>query len=133
MQVPKRWDQVKEIVASALERIPDERPDFVRSACGKDAELRREVDSLLSNHDSADSLLEESPLANIFSFPTKVMVGKQIGSYRILGETGQGGMAVVYLAERADQEYRKRVAIKMVKPDLTTKKSSTGFAMNDRP
>jgi serine/threonine protein kinase/tetratricopeptide (TPR) repeat protein len=116
MEVPKRWDQVKEIVASALERIPDERPDFVRSACGEDAELRREVDSLISNHDSADSLLEESPVANKFSFPAMVMVGKQIGSYRILGETGQGGMAVVYLAERADQEYRKRVAIKMVKP-----------------
>ncbi len=116
MQVHKRWNQVKEIVASALERMPDERPDFLRIACGEDAELRSEVDSLLSNHDSADSLLEESPVANIFTFPAKVMVGKQIGSYRILGETGQGGMAVVYLAERADQEYRKRVAIKMVKP-----------------
>jgi serine/threonine protein kinase/tetratricopeptide (TPR) repeat protein/TolB-like protein len=116
MQVPKRWDQVKEIVASALERNPDERPDYLRSACGEDAELRSEVDSLLSHHNRADSLLEESPVANLFSFPAKVMVGKQIGSYRILGETGQGGMAVVYLAERADQEYRKRVAIKMVKP-----------------
>jgi len=114
----REWDQVKEIVASALERSPDERPDFLREACGQDDELRAEVESLLSNYDGADSLLEESPVAKVFSFPAKVMVGRQIGSYRILGETGQGGMAVVYLAERADQEYRKRVAIKMVKPGV---------------
>jgi serine/threonine protein kinase/tetratricopeptide (TPR) repeat protein len=116
MQMREKWDRVKEIVASALERSPDERPDFLREACGEDAELRGEVESLLSNYDGADSLLEESPVASVFSSPAKVMIGRQIGSYRILGETGQGGMAVVYLAERADQEYRKRVAIKMVKP-----------------
>ena len=46
------------------------------------------------------------------------MIGRHVGAYRILSETGQGGMAVVYLAERADQEYHKRVAIKMVKPGI---------------
>ena len=128
MHMRKKWDQVKEIVASAVERSPDERPDFLREACGEDAELRGEVESLLSNYDGLDSLLEESPVAKVFSFPPKVMVGRQIGSYRILGETGQGWMAVVYRAERADQEYRKRVAIKMVKPGV----NNAGFATNDR-
>ena len=45
-----------------------------------------------------------------------LMTGKRIGAYRIIREIGQGGMAVVYLAERADDQYRKRVAIKMLKP-----------------
>jgi serine/threonine protein kinase/TolB-like protein len=44
------------------------------------------------------------------------MAGKRIGAYRILREIGFGGMAVVYLAERADDQYRKRVAIKMLQP-----------------
>ena len=38
--------------------------------------------------------------------------------YRVVREIGQGGMAVVYLGERDDQNYRKQVAIKMVKRDL---------------
>ena len=44
------------------------------------------------------------------------MAGKRIGAYRIIREIGNGGMAVVYLAERADDQYRKRVAIKMLPP-----------------
>ncbi len=43
-----------------------------------------------------------------------------MGAYRILREIGQGGMAVVYLGERDDQNYRKQVAIKMVKPGIDT-------------
>jgi serine/threonine protein kinase/tetratricopeptide (TPR) repeat protein/TolB-like protein len=113
--MPQKWPQVKEILASALERSPGERADFVRQACGEDSILRAEIESLLANYDGADGLLEESP-ANLFSFSVAPMIGRQIGAYRILQETGQGGMAVVYLAERADHEFRKHVAIKMVKP-----------------
>jgi len=114
--MPEKWQQVKEILASALERSPGERADFVRHACGEDSALRAEVESLLANHDAADDLLEDSLAANLFSFSVASMIGRQIGAYRILRESGQGGMAVVYLAERADQEFRKHVAIKMVKP-----------------
>jgi serine/threonine protein kinase len=114
--MPEKWEQVKEILASALGRSSGERADFVREACGEDSSLRAEVESLLASHDDADSLLEESPVANVFSSSAVSMIGRKIGAYRILQETGQGGMAVVYLAERADQEFRKHVAIKMVKP-----------------
>ena len=112
----ERWDQIKEILGSALERNPEDRLDFVRLACGEDEDLRQEIESLLSNSDGADGLLENSPAAQMFSFPADAMVGRQVGAYRILSETGQGGMAVVYRAERADQEYRREVAIKMVRP-----------------
>ena len=46
--------------------------------------------------------------------------GRRIGPYRILREIGHGGMGTVYLAERADGQYRKRVAIKLVNPHLGT-------------
>jgi len=42
------------------------------------------------------------------------MIGRKIGAYRIIGRCGQGGMAVVYQGERDDQQFRKRVAIKML-------------------
>ena len=127
----RTWDQVKEILALALEQSPEERTGFVRQACGEDSAVRAEVESLLSYHGRADTLLEDSPAANVLSFPAEVMVGKRIGAYRIVREIGQGGMAVVYLGERDDQNYRKRVAIKMVKPGIGTEQVLRRF-LNER-
>jgi eukaryotic-like serine/threonine-protein kinase len=108
------WEHVKEIVALALEQKPETRDVFVREACGQDQALRAEVESLLTHSKDADSILENSPLANILSFPARDMAGRRVGAYRIVDEIGRGGMAVVYLAERDDHHFRKRVAIKMV-------------------
>src|SRR5208282_5204123 len=52
------WEQAKEILAQAFEQSAEERGAFVRNACGGDAELLAEVESLLENYDAADSLLE---------------------------------------------------------------------------
>jgi len=117
--MPKTWDQVKEILALALELSPEERTGFIRNACGDDAAVRAEVESLLLHYAGADSLLENSPTTEALSF-SPVMEGKRIGAYRIVREIGRGGMAVVYLGERDDQNYRKRVAIKMVMPGTGT-------------
>jgi serine/threonine protein kinase/tetratricopeptide (TPR) repeat protein len=118
--MPELWYQAKEILAQALEQRAEERVAFVRKTCGEDAALLAEVESLLLCHDSADTLLENSPAANVLSFQPNLMAGKKIGAYRIVREIGRGGMAVVYLGERDDQNYRKRVAIKMVRPGIGT-------------
>ena len=110
----EKRQQINDLFSSALEQSPGEREAFLRQACGNDQSLYAEVETLLLHYD--DSFLEESPASEIPSFPDHAMVGKQIGAYRIIRECGHGGMAVVYLAERADGEYRKRVAVKMVKP-----------------
>jgi serine/threonine protein kinase/tetratricopeptide (TPR) repeat protein len=112
----ENWDQVKELFALSLEREPEERSDFLRQACAGDDALRTEVESLLSSFDGAAAFLEDCPAADLLSAQSRALAGKRIGAYRILREIGQGGMATVYLAERADDHYRKRVAIKMLKP-----------------
>jgi len=112
----EKWDQVKELFALALERDPGERSGFLRQACAGDDSLRTEIESLLSSFDGATTFLEDCPAADLLSAQSLALAGKRIGAYRILREIGQGGMAVVYLAERADDQYRKRVAIKMLKP-----------------
>src|SRR5271168_3150795 len=114
--MPENWEQVKELFTLALERDPTERSDFLRQACGENDSLRAEIESLLSSFDGAGTFLEDPPAVDLLSAKSPALAGKRIGAYRILLEIGRGGMAVVYLAERADDQYRKRVAIKMLQP-----------------
>lgn len=114
------WDQVKEILASALELRPEERTEFVRRASRGDQALFDEVESLLLHYNRADSFLENSPAARWPSFDPAAWAGKRIGAYKIVRQLGEGGMAVVYLGERGDEQFRKRVAIKMLKPGFYT-------------
>jgi serine/threonine protein kinase/tetratricopeptide (TPR) repeat protein len=116
--MPEKWDQVKELFALALERDPEERTEFLRQACGADDSLRAEIESLLSSFDDAPAFLEDCPAADLLSAHSSAIAGRRIGAYRIIRECGHGGMGIVYLAERADDQYRKRVAIKMLMPGI---------------
>ena len=118
--MPEKWDQVKELFSLALERDPEERSSFLRQACGDDDSLRMEIESLLSSFEGAATFLEDCPAADLMSAQSHSRAGRRIGAYRITREIGQGGMAVVYLGDRDDQNYRKQVAIKMVKPGIDT-------------
>ena len=48
------------------------------------------------------------------AFRTEAAVGERLGSYRLVRKIGQGGMGTVYLAIRADDQYQKQVAIKLI-------------------
>ncbi|HEV2195634.1 MAG TPA: serine/threonine-protein kinase [Candidatus Acidoferrum sp.] len=125
--MPEEQNRLTDIFNSALEREPSERGEFVREACGQDEKLRAEVESLLGRYDSA--FLEKAAGSEFVRDPisSETMIGRQLGAYRIVQEIGHGGMAVVFLAERADQEYRKRVAIKMVKLGVDSKETLSRF------
>src|ERR1035438_1870470 len=53
---PRRWRRIEEVVGAALATPAPERPAFLDSACGGDAEMRAEVEGLLANGDAASSL-----------------------------------------------------------------------------
>jgi eukaryotic-like serine/threonine-protein kinase len=100
----ERRAQIEALFEAALE-IPDpERPQWLEGECGDDAELMAEVQALLAAHEMADQLFGEA----------RPSAGLLLGPYRVLRELGRGGMGVVYLAERADGHFRRRVAIKLV-------------------
>lgn len=124
---PERWRQVEEIFQGALDLSPDERTKFVLDACGTDETLKRDVQLLLAQHDSAGELLDEPLYANTelgmlesFAEEFDPMLGRRLGSYRIEREIGRGGMGAVYEASRADNEFNKRAAIKLVKRGMDT-------------
>jgi len=123
----ERWDKIKELFGSAVELDPSERNAFLRNACGPDESLRAEVESLLAAYKRTEAPGENPPfLVDPEPFP-ETLTGRRLGSYQVLHEIGHGGMAVVYAAVRADDEYRKRVAIKVVLPGLDSADISRRF------
>ena len=122
---PERYQQVKQIYQQAIDRDPAERMAWLVEACGTDDELLAEVEMLLDTSAETAPLLETPPpLPDFPQLPRRLaadqLIGQRIGPYKILREIGQGGMGTVYLAERADEQFRKRVALKVVKRGMDT-------------
>lgn len=122
----KTEQKVDELFLAALELEPDAREAFLSEACANNSILRSEVESLLASHNQAEaeSFIEDAPFhlsAELRAGERVAPVeGQRVGAYKIIREIGRGGMGVVYLATRADDQYRKRVAIKLVKRGLDT-------------
>ena len=109
-----RWGEIKSVLASVLEESPEERAATLDRLCRNDDELRREVESLLAFEERAGAALDSRAVPGAALRPDLNPPPESIGPYKILHEIGRGGMGVVYLGERADGEYRKQVAIKLI-------------------
>ena len=110
-------------VRAAAELQEPERTQFLEKECAGDGALRAEVESLLASDAEASEFIEEPvgtlPL-ELFSESDSAIAGQQFGAYRIMREIGRGGLGTVYLAARADDTYRKEVAIKLIRRGLDT-------------
>ena len=108
-----RWAEVKTILATLLETDPGQRAAEMDRLCGSDPELRGSIESLLSREREAGALLD-SAAAPGAQWRAEAPPPQTIGPYRVVKEIGRGGMGVVYLGERADGQYLKQVAIKLI-------------------
>jgi len=115
----ERWRQTSQLYHAALLQALPDRASFVREACGDDAVLRREVESLLALDGSAQNFLNApadgaaAPLMT--DVPHGSFVGRQVGAYHIESLLGAGGMGEVYRAR--DTKLGRDVAIKVL-PDV---------------
>jgi serine/threonine protein kinase len=116
---PERWQQVRGVFDQVASLRSEERPAYLDQACAGDTDLRREVESLLTSHHEAGTEFLNTPAINL-SGPAPTRVGRRIGAYNILEEIGRGGMGEVYRAGRADGQYEKEVAIKLVRGGYNT-------------
>src|SRR3989449_5724126 len=118
---PARWQQVKQIFQSAIERPPSERDGFISEACADDRELRSEVESLISSHDQAGDSIEamaaEAATEMLADEQPGPILGKHIGHYEVLSLLGRGGMGEVFLAQ--DTSLGRKVALKLLRSDFT--------------
>ncbi len=123
---PERWQQIKNTFGLALECEPDRQSALLQEVCAGDESLRADVQSLLDaaegNGAATSEVFQAVSQRSSAQLPPREaddpMLGRRIGAYRIERRIGYGGMASVYLASRADDEFRKRVAVKILRPDL---------------
>jgi len=117
--IPARWSEVKEQLQIALELEPAERAAYLENLEATDPEMRREVESLLLSHDQlGDTFLNAPPhdfTGSDSDSHRSAMIGRRVGSYQIVEWIGAGGMGEVYRAARADEQYKKQVALKLVR------------------
>ena len=145
---PDNWNRVKALFEAALTLEPSERAAFLGQSC-PEADLRQQVEKLLSNYQEAGRFLSDPGLDPRLPTPRQMaevgvahesadfgagsgvcvatvssvevedaMVGRRIGAYKLVRRVGQGGMAAVYQAERADGEFQQQVAVKLVWPGM---------------
>ena len=117
---PERWSELQELLLRLEGLDVAARGELLDAECGDDPAFRRQVEGMLADllrpetedwiGSSIKSLLPE----DLNKIP------ERLGRYRITGEIGRGGLAVVLAAERDDQEYSQKVAIKLIRRGLDT-------------
>src|SRR6202045_4413521 len=118
--LPERWSEVKDKLHEALQLEPTRRAVYLAETGATDPDLQKELESLIAFHERTGADFLNEPLAQVTSALASQVVpdallGRRIGSYQIMGQIGVGGMGEVYRAFRADDEYKKQVAIKLVR------------------
>jgi tetratricopeptide (TPR) repeat protein len=120
----------------------DEREAYLRKACGGDRGVHKRVATLLQAYHDERDFLESPPVeigAPADSFSISEGPGTVIGRYKLLEKIGEGGFAVVYMAEQTEP-IRRQVALKIIKLGMDTRQVITRFeaerqalAMMDHP
>ena len=119
-----RNERVQEIFANALERAEGtEREAYLAQACGADAALRAEVESLLRGHKQSMGFMKtlEAEPPDAGEAP-----GTIIGRYKLLQVIGEGGFGRVYMAEQVEP-VRRKVALKIIKLGMDTREVIARF------
>jgi serine/threonine-protein kinase len=106
---------IEDIFEEALDVSAERRATWLESRCRDDDGLRQEVERLLAAHEQTEGPLDVPASARLATLVPDPMRGRRIGPYRVLRELGRGGMGVVYLAERDDGQFRRRVAVKVLR------------------
>lgn len=126
-----RWGRIEALFGEALEQAPERRLAFLETGSRGDRSLLDEVVSLLAAADAADAYFDElAGRAGVRAQPG--IEGRRVGAYRLVRLLGRGGMGAVFLGERADGHFEKRVAIKLLPIGLATEAARRRFLTERR-
>ncbi len=117
---PERWSDLQELLLRLEGLDVAARRELLDAECGDDPGFRRQVEGMLADllrpetEDWIGSSIKSLLPQDLNKIP------ERLGRYRITGEIGRGGLAVVLAAERDDREYSQKVAIKLIRRGLDT-------------
>jgi non-specific serine/threonine protein kinase/serine/threonine-protein kinase len=127
----ERWRRVEELYHTAMEQEEAQRAAFLENSCAGDEALRVEVVSLIVYGRQGGRIIDKPAVEVVAAamaedlraeggMTADKMIGARIAQYRIVEKLGEGGMGDVYRAVRADEQFEKHVAIKLVRQGLDT-------------
>jgi serine/threonine protein kinase len=122
-------NEARFIFLAALERAPEQWPEYLKVACGENAALRARVEQFLEAHQALGSIhvrgSAPSPDATL-QRPLPEQPGTQIGHYKLLEPIGEGGMGAVWMAQQTEP-VKRLVAVKLIKPGLDSRQVIARF------
>ena len=110
---PERWREISPYLDHVLSLSEGERAAWIDSLRTQHADTAALLEDLLKEHRALDQehFLEQSPVSPLLE---SSLAGQTVGAYKLISPIGQGGMGTVWLAERSDGRFDRRVAIKFV-------------------
>src|SRR5262245_15736082 len=123
---PIRWQRIEGLFLAALERQGEARHSFLLEATRDDPMLRAEVEGMLAAQAESRALaaeaelLRDSPHEPEAWARSRLSAEARVGPYRLIERIGRGGMGVMYRAERADGEYVRTVAVKLIRAGVVS-------------
>ncbi|MFC1792017.1 protein kinase [Planctomycetota bacterium] len=132
----------EKIFHTAIAKPVSERVAYLQTVCGNNPELLSHIESLIRVYDAQDDFLDAPPWGENITLNSSSIIespGTIIDRYKLLERIGEGGMAVVYMAEQ-EKPIRRKVALKIIKVGMDTKSVIARFeaerqalAMMDHP
>ena len=143
------WKRLEEVLDLVFELRPEVRAAFIEQTCGTDGLLRRQAEAMIAAAERAGDFLERPVDAcaagllrqmaqeaeeesELDAAESGSVAHGRLGPYRLLRELGRGGMGAVYLAERDDEQFDRRVAIKVLPAGLLSRGLRTRFLLERR-
>ncbi|MFO7798384.1 serine/threonine protein kinase [Rhodohalobacter sp.] len=136
------WEKVESIVDRAISLPIEEREAFIKKECETSVELLNEVRSMLESIQHSEGWMDEPDLVKEQfltdikneknNFLDESVVGSVVDKYKLIDIIGRGGMGTVYLAERHDDSYKNRVAIKILRRGLDSEDMLSRFRIEQQ-
>ncbi len=113
----ERFQRIEELFHRAADLDPGQRAELYRDECADDPEIGRRVEALLAAGGDAEEEIGGAVRSAMGALDGTLAAGvpERIGPWRVIREIGRGGFSTVYLAERDDDQFRMKAAIKLVR------------------